>query len=451
MSVAAVEIASGPPSIAPWRMLAALLPIRKGDFSRALTGAGQCGGILSTHFGVVRVVVVTAPEYIEEVLVKNHKCYHKDPGYASLRRVLGNGLLTSEDGFHLRQRRLIQPAFHKEAIACHANDMVALTRDACSHWFDGETRDLNRDLMACTLAIIGKTMFGADVREEAVEVAHALDVFMRYQERYAVEAIGKVFDHLPLKSTRDAHAGLELLDKTIYRMIEAHRSNTAPHGDLLDMLLAAQDTEDGTRMTNTQVRDEAITLFLAGHETTAIALTWTLYLLSEHPSVEAQLHAEVDRVLEGRPAVMADLERLTYTRQVFAESMRLYPPAYGFGRQAIRDNTIGGFRIRKGTIVVISPYVTHRDPHIWPDPERFDPNRWTPEAMEARHKFAYCPFGGGVRKCIGEPFAWMEGILVLATLAQEWKMRLTPGYTPVLDPKITLRVKGGMPMSVHRR
>jgi cytochrome P450 len=174
-------------------------------------------------------------------------------------------------------------------------------------------------------------------------------------------------------------------------------------------------------------------------------------MLSQHPAAEARLHEELDRVLEGRPATMADLEHLEYTRQVFAESMRLYPPAYGFGRQAIHENTVGGYRIRKGTIVIISPYVTHRDPHIWPQPERFDPSRWTPEAMATRHKFAYCPFGGGVRKCIGESFAWMEGILVLATLAQHWKMRLAPGFTPALDPKVTLRPKGGMPMSVYRR
>ncbi|HKC65273.1 MAG TPA: cytochrome P450, partial [Pyrinomonadaceae bacterium] len=244
----------------------------------------------------------------------------------------------------------------------------------------------------------------------------------------------------------------ERLDATIYRIIEERRACNVDRGDLLSMLLSARDVEDdGGQMTDLQVRDEVMTLFLAGHETTANALTWTWYLLSEHPEVEAKLHEELDAVLEGRTPTIEDLPRLSYTEMVLMESIRLYPPAWAIGRLALKDHEIGDYTIPAKSLVLLSPYVTHRDARFFPEPDRFDPERWTVEARDARTQFSYFPFGGGPRRCIGEGFAWMEGILLIASFAREWRMRLIPNHRVEPNPVITLRPKFGMKMRIEKR
>src|SRR5581483_5627846 len=256
---------------------------------------------------------------------------------------------------------------------------------------------------------------------------------------------------LPIPSTLRFRKAKARLDATIYRMIEARRVGSKDEGDLLSMLLLAQDEEGSGSMTDQQLRDAAMTIFLAGHETTANALTWSWLLLSQHPDVEAKLHAEVDEVLGGKLPTVEDLPKLVYTEKVLAESMRLYPPAWMVGYRAINDYAVGDYFLPAGSVILMSQYLMHHDPRYFPDPFRFDPERWTPEAKAARPKFSYFPFGGGPRVCIGEPFAWMEGILLIATFAQRWRLTLAPGYPVVLQPLITLRPKYGIRMTPEKR
>ena len=376
----------------------------------------------------------------------------KGRGLQRAKRLLGEGLLTSENPLHTRQRRLAQPAFHKQRIASYASLMVDYAeRHQRERWKDGQTLDVSQEMMHLTLAIVGKTLFDTDTEREAEEVRAALSATMVSFTRFLMP-FAELLDHLPLPSTRRFQEARSRLDTIIYRMIDERRKSGADRGDLLSMLLMAQDEEgDGGGMTDEQLRDEAMTIFLAGHETTANALTWTWYLLSQHPEVETRLHEEVDSVLAGRRPTVEDLPRLSYTEMVLAEAMRLYPPAWVLGRRALKDYEVGGYRVPAGSLVIMSQYVTHRDERFFPDPLRFDPERWTPEAKAARPQFSYFPFGGGPRRCIGDGFAWMEGILVIATLAQSWRMRLVPGHPVELRPVVTLRPKHGMRMTLELR
>lgn len=433
------------------RLLPAAIRMRmRGDFSDFVRIARTAPAGLQAHIAWQRFVYLQRPEHIEALCVKNDKCYVKPLGNKALKRFLGEGLLTSEGQFHLRQRRMIQPAFHKKRIDAYAQCMVELSLAHTARWQEGPA-DINKEMMALTLSIIARTMFNARVEDDAKVVADALDVIMDYVERYGIDWIGKIFDALPLPSTRRLKKAIADLDAIIYRFIDEHCKAEEDSGDLLSMLLQAKAEEDGGAMSGVQLRDEALTLFLAGHETTAVLLSWTWMLLSQNPEVEAKLHEEVDRVLGGRPARLEDVDQLAYTRNVVTEAMRLYPPAYGFGRQAIEDNTIGPYEIRKGTMVFVSPLMIHRMPEWFPNPDAFDPDRWSPARAESIPKFAYCPFGGGSRKCIGDQFAWMEAVLILATVAQQWKMRVAPGHRPSADPRITLRPRGGMPMILEKR
>jgi cytochrome P450 len=441
-----------PRFIAPWRFVRPLIQARNGNFDAIRSLFHGAGPLFYTRIGMRRFHLVNDPDLVEEVLVTKHKCYHKDPGYSALRRLMGNGLLTSEGEVHLRHRRMIQPAFHKKRIDEYAACMVQFARDFEKVWEDGATRDINADMMNVTLSIIAKTMFDADVADDTKRVYDALNTVIHYSELYVNPTIGRIFDSLPIPASRRARAAERELNDIVYRFIREHRESGEDRGDLLSMLLLSTAEDGSGAMSDQQVRDEAITLFLAGHETTSIALSWTWYLLSQHPEVEARLHAELDDVLEhGRPATASDVAHLAYTRRVLTESMRLYPPAFAVGRQAICDNVIGGCQIRKGDLVGVPIMSLHHSEKYFPDPERFDPDRWTPERAAEVPKFAYFPFGGGVRKCIGEPFAWMEGILLLATFAQRWRFALAPDAKIGLEPKITLRPKYGMRMVLHRR
>ena len=403
-----------------------------------------------------RVVVLTHPDDVKTVLVTNQRNFTKGRGLESTQHTLGTGLLTSEGEFHLRQRRLIQPAFHRDRIAGFASLMTAYAEREQERWGNGETRDVHVDMMRLTLTIAGKAFFDADVEREAEVVAEALELALRMFNYRIV--FGTLPQYVPLPWIRRMHEKRRQMDAFIYGLIEARRAGGGDHGDILSMLVAARDGEAGDAdhggMTDRQLRDEVITLLMAGHETTAVALSWTWYLLSQYPEVEARLHAELAEVLGGRTPTAEDLTRLTYTRAVFAESMRLYPPAWILERRAVDDFEVGGYRIGAGAIVLMSQYIIHRDPRWWPEPERFMPERWLNDAeaeTKERPRFAYFPFGAGTRICVGEHFAWMEGVLVLATIAQRWQLRHDPTHRVEREALVTLRPKYGMQMRLTRR
>jgi cytochrome P450 len=362
--------------------------------------------------------------------------------------LLGEGLLTSEGAFHTRQRRLVQPAFHRERLAAYAAAMVECASHTRDSWNSGAKYDIAREMNRLTLAIVARTLFSADVSSDADEIGAALTEVLGLFETVLMP-FSEWLEKLPLPSVRRFERARDTLDRIIYGIIADRRRNPRDTGDLLSMLLMAQD--EGSGMDDKQVRDEALTLFLAGHETTANALTWTWYLLSENPAVERELHAELDRVLGRRLPGFDDLAALKYVEMVFAEAMRLYPPAWSIGRRNIEAYRVGDYELPPRSIVLMSPFVVHRDPRWFKEPERFDPSRFSPDAAAARPKFSYFPFGGGARVCIGERFAWMEGVLLLATLAQRWRLRLIPSHPVEMRALITLRPKNGMMMAVNER
>lgn len=438
----------GPKRGLPWSHLLAL---RRNPLAFLSQLSRDYGDIAHFKIGPQHVFLLNSPEFIKEVLVTESHKFAKGRGLQLAKRLLGEGLLTSEGEFHRRQRRLAQPAFHRQRIVSYGKEMVEYAARAGTRWQDGTVLDIAPEMSRLTLSIVGKTLFDADVDSEAQEIGEALTETIRVW-RMSTLPFGELLEKLPLPSTRRFRAARARLDATIYRMIEEHRSAGTDRGDLLSMLLMARDAEgDGSGMTDEQLRDEAMTIFLAGHETTSNALTWTWYLLSQHPEVEASLHAELKATLSGRQPTVEDLPRLTYTEMVLAESMRLYPPAWIIGRRALKDCEVSSYLIPAGSLVLMSQYVMHRDPRYYPNPNRFDPLRWTTEAKTTRPKFSYFPFGGGPRVCLGESFAWMEGVLVIATLAQYWRMELVPGHPIEPQPLITLRPKFGMRMLLQRR
>jgi cytochrome P450 len=412
------------------------------------------GDISYFRMGPQDVYFLNHPDYVKDVLVTHQQNFTKGRALQRAKRLLGEGLLTSEGDFHRRQRRLAQPAFHRHQVASYAVLMTAYAAQMRGNWRDGETLDIADEMMRLTLAIVGKTLFDADVEAEADEIRAALTDIVKLFNAMMLP-FSELLEKLPLPQKRRFQRAKQRLDATIYRMIDERRRSSSgeARGDLLSMLLEARDEEgDGTGMTDEQVRNEAMTIFLAGHETTANALTWTWYLLSEHPGAEARLHEEIDAVLEdGRLPTFEDMSRLRYTEMVLAEAMRLYPPAWALGRLSINDYEIGGYLIPPRSLVLMSPYVMHRDERYFPEPTRFDPERWTTAERESRPQFSYFPFGGGARRCIGEGFARMEGVLLIATLAQRWRLRHVQTHRIALQPAITLRPKHGMSMTLERR
>ena len=398
-----------------------------------------------------RVFFINHPDYIRDLLVTSAQKFEKSPAIKSMKPVLGEGLLTSEGEFHLRQRRLAQPAFHRQRIAGYGAVMAEYAAAWRERWSDGQRADLHAELMGLTLAIVGKTLFDYDLTVDREKISGSLDTFQGLF-RVMMLPFAPLLEQLPVPAMRRFRRARGRVDEIVYRIIRERRASGRDHGDLLSMLLAAQDTEgDGGSMSDVQLRDEVITLMLAGHETTANALTWTFYLLAQNPEAEARLHAELDAVLAGRLPTVDDLPALPWTEMTLSESMRLFPPAYAVGRWALEPHQFGPYEIPRHSVVLCSQWVIHRDARFYPEPKRFDPGRWTPEARAARAKFSYFPFGGGNRVCIGEGFAWMEGILLLATLAQRWRMRLAPGNRAEVRPVITLRPRYGMPMIFERR
>lgn len=431
-------------------VLGQYMPFRKDPPGFLRRMAREYGDISFYRIGPAHVYQLAHPDLIRDVLVTNQHSFIKSRVLQRAKVLLGEGLLTSEAPLHTRQRRLVQPAFHRERLAGYARTMIGYATQTRDRWQDGQTLDIATEMMRLTLAIVAKTLLSADVEAEAAAIGVSLSAVLHLFE-LVLMPFSRVIERLPLPSVRRFEQGKKQLDEIIYRIIDERRRSKQDAGDLLSMLLLAEDEEGSGGMTNQQVRDEALTLFLAGHETTAIALTWTWYLLSQNPQAEQSLHAEWNTVLNGRMPVPDDFAKLRYTEAVFAEAMRLYPPAWGIGRMTLKQYEAGGYTIEPGEIVIMSPYVVHRDPRWFPDPERFDPDRWTPEQRAVRPRFSYFPFGGGARACIGEHFAWMEGVLLLATLGQRWKLRLKPGHPVDYRALLTLRPRHGMRMSVHSR
>ena len=390
------------------------------------------------------------PDYIRDVFVTQNAGFAKGRALEKAKRILGEGLLTSEGETHQRQRRLVSPAFHRQRIASYGSVMVNHALRAADNWQEGLTLDIHQEMTRLTLGIVAKTLFDTDVGKEADEIGEAMTVMLEMFS-LLMYPFAEVLEKLPLPMVRRYERMRQRLDSTIYKIIEERRNSNVDRNDLLSMLLQARDEDDGGKMTDVQVRDEAMTLFIAGHETTANALAWTFYLLSKNPDAEATLNSELDTVIGSRPPTIEDIPRLPYAEKIVSESIRLFPPAWGIGRRSLVDQQIGSYRVPAGSVVLLSPFVTHRDPRFYSQPDEFKPERWTPEFKASLLPFAYFPFGGGSRRCIGEGFAWAEAILVLTTLCSRWRIRLD--QTEPVEPQalFTLRPRDGIRMKIERR
>jgi cytochrome P450 len=412
------------------------------------------------HGDVVRFVanwrfewyLVAHPDDIDRVMRAEHRRYQKGETIRVLKLLLGEGLLTSEGESWLRHRRLAQPAFHRRRVQALAPMMTGAAEEPLKRWAPlaeaGRPLDIQEEMMRLTFQVVGAALFSADMRGAADRVGPALTECLEHLNYRSLHPLA-LPERFPTRRNRRFLRARGELDRIAYALIEGRRRGGEEHDDLLSMLMEARDEETGEGMSDAQLRDEVLTILLAGHETTAVALSWTFYLLSGRPDVERRLHEELATVLGGRPPRAEDLPRLPYTRMVVEESMRLYPPAWALARQSREPVEVGGYSLPAGATFVLSPYVTHRHPLLWPDPERFDPERFTPERSEGRPTFAYFPFGGGPRHCIGNGFALMEAQLLLATIAQRHSLRLVPGHRVEPEPLVTLRPRGGLPMTLH--
>lgn len=410
-------------------------------------GARTYGDVAAFRLMNIPAILLSHPDDIEHVLLRtNGQDFEKTPGDSVTQMLFGSGLLTGLGETWLRQRRLAQPAFHRQRITAYGETMVAHTENLLSAWQSGQVRDIHQDMMQVTLEIVAKTLFDADMSGQTHRVGQALKVVMDtfiqvVRNPFLVLPVG-----LPTPSNLRFRRAVRELDTMIYSLIRQRRAEGGDRGDLLSMLLAARD-EDGSQLNDRQLRDEAMTLFLAGHETTAIALSYAWYLLAQNPEAESKLVAELQHALDGRAPTVADLPRLPYAEKVIKEAMRLYPPAWIVdGRIALKATQVRGYPVPKGAYLSMSQWVMHRDPRYFPDPEHFDPDRWDETFTRGLPKYAYFPFGGGPRLCIGNSFAMMEAVLILATIAQRYQLSLVPGQPVVPQPSITLRPKYGVRM-----
>ncbi len=436
-------------------LFGSLVAFRSDPIGLLMAAQRDHGDVVRLRLGHITAHLISHPRGIRHVLQTRHLHYTKRTrGYTKLREILGDGLLTNDGDFWLRQRRTMQPAFHRERIQGFGSLMARAVSSMLDAW---ERRvgagtlqlDVAREMMALTLRIVAEALFGAAVEPVAGDVDQALGVALHVTN----DRVKQAFDlpaWLPTPGNLRFRRAMRVLDGVVEGMIRQRRRGEV-RDDLLSMLMEARDPETGQGMSDRQLRDEVMGVFLAGHETTANALTWTLYLLSQHPDEEARLHSEVVRVLDGRPASHEDVKQLPVANMVIQESMRLFPPAWLFGRCPTEDEEIEGFRMPAGSLVFLSPYVTHRHPEFWPDPERFSPERFAPERIATLDRFAYFPFGGGPRLCIGAPFANLEMLIVLSSIVQRFRLRLAPGAVVEAEPLVTLRPRHGMPMLLEHR
>jgi cytochrome P450 len=431
-----------------------MLPaVRRDPTTAFLDAARRYGEVVYFRIGPRRGFLITNPRDVRHVLQDNARNYHKSPLYEKLKIFLGNGLLTSEDEFWLRQRRIAQPAFSRQRIAALADAMAEAARETGDRWQSlaaaGRPVDVEEEMMRLTRTVVLRTLLGADLGPSGDAVDRAWTIINQYVGE-SFWSLGIAEKFLTAKRKRFEEAR-DVLRATVDRVISERRRQPSDRVDLLSMLMTARDEETGETMTDEQLRVEVTTFLLAGQETTALALTWTWYLLSQHPDVRARLDREIDTALDGRPPEYADLAHLPYARMVLDEALRIYPPAWGFSRQALADDELGGFHLPRGWLVFVIPYVLHRQAAFWPEPERFDPDRFTPERSADRQKFTYLPFGAGPRQCIGNHFALLEAHLILTTLAQRYRPRLATNQPVEIWPLITLRPRSGLPMIVERR
>jgi cytochrome P450 len=427
-------------------MISDILEFKRDPLGAVIDGMRRGTALVRYRFGPFRAVLANRSEDIEHVLVKNHENYVKGRNYEPLKLTLGEGLVTSEGSLWREQRKLVQPAFHHRSLAGFADTMSRTTSELLLRWSaakDGAL-DIHHEMMRLTFRIVGLTLFSSDVESEADRIGEAMRFLLDWTNR-RTDSIIRWPLWLPTPGNMGFRRHRRVFDELIFGLIhERRRQPPREQGDLLDMLLA-------TEMPDQLIRDEVLTLAVAGHETTANALSWTFYLLSRHPEVERRLHEEARDVLGDRPATLADLGKLELTERVIKESMRLYPPVWGFERQALREDTIAGEKIHPGTIVMMVPYTLHRDPSYWPNPEGFDPERFLADRDKQRPRFAYIPFGGGPRVCIGNAFAMMEAKIILAMIVARHRLELIPGHRVEPEPSITLRPRYGVQVSLHSR
>jgi cytochrome P450 len=434
-------------------ILGMLPAVRRDPAGVFMQAALQFGDVVYFRIGPRRGYLITNSDDIRHVLQDNARNYHKSPLYDKLRMFLGNGLLTSEDDFWLRQRRIAQPAFHRQRMTALAGVMADAARDAAARWqpiaSTGQPVDVDEEMMRLTRTVVVRALLGADLGPFTSTIDQAWAIVNQH--------VGESFwslgftDGWPTRKNRRFQAARAVLRGAVDHVITERRRSPSDSADLLSMLMSARDEETGEAMTDEQLRVEVTTFLLAGQETTSLALTWTWYLLSQNARARQRLEDELDAVLDGRPPEYPDLANLPYLRMVIDEAMRLYPPAWGFSRQALADDRLGGFLLPRGWLAFVIPYVLHRLPAFWTDPDAFDPERFSPERSADRPKFAYTPFGAGPRQCIGNQFALIETQLIVATLAQAYRLQLVPRHRAEPWPLITLRPRYGMPMIIERR
>ncbi len=447
ITVAEPRVAPGPRGLP---LIGSLLDAWQNPLEMMARGAREHGDVCRFRFAWVDYYLLTDPAAAHRVLVENAKAYNKSPNYRGLKVMLGQGLLTSEGEFWRRQRRLAQPAFHREKIASFIETMAVCTNDMLDRWSatpDGSTLDVHAEMMRLTLRIVGKTLLSADLEADAKQFGEALNVAIRWANDY-VDSIVRVPPSVPTPSNLRFRRAQRVIERVVLRVVEERRTSGEDKGDLLSMFMNARDDATGERMSDRQLMDELLTLTLAGHETTANALSFTFDLLSRYPDVARRLRAEASAVLGGRAPRLDDLPRMPYTRAVVEESLRLYPPAWVFERVALEEDEVAGYRIPRGAIVAVSPYTMHRKPTIWQNPEGFDPNRFL-EPDPSRPKLAYIPFGAGPRTCIGNAFALTEMQVILPLIMARASLELPPGAELDLEPSITLRPRAGLPMTLR--
>jgi cytochrome P450 len=409
--------------------------------------AADYGDIVRLETPTGPICFVNHPDYIEEALVGNHRNFVKPKMYQIVKPIVGNGLGISEGEFWLRQRRLVQPVFHRERIATYASTMVDYAEHQIEDWSDGQILDIHANMLQLTLKIVSKVFFNADWTNEAHVASKAFETaFCEAAKRFST--IVQIPNFIPTPGNRRFLNAIQQLDNLLEKLIQERRASNQDYGDVLSMLLHALDEEDGSGMTNTQVRDEMMALTLAGHETTALALTWAWYLLAQNPDVYSKLQQELATVLDGRSPTVGDVPNLVYTNMIVKEVLRLYPPLWFFGREAVENYTVAGYEIAAGTQIWFSPWVMHRDRRYHDKPEQFLPERWSAENAKKLPRYAYFPFGGGPQQCIGNTFATMESVLVLATIAQRFKFELLSSEAPEQKLFPTLRPKNGLEVKV---
>lgn len=411
--------------------------------------ADTYGDIAHYKLGRNHIIFLNHPDYIREVLVVQNDNFVKERTVQRTKMLLGEGMITSEGSVHREQRISAQPAFHRQRITDYAGVIVDETVRVRDSWRAGEERDVAADMMHLTLNVVARTLFATDLGAEVYELAAAINRIMGLYNFLVMLPAAEWLVHVRPPGLAAFVRARDRIDAVVYRMIDAHLRRGRDRGSLLDLMLASTAADD--EESRQSLRDQVITIFLAGYETVANALAWTWYLLSQNPDCESRFHAEINEVVAGRKPGVEDVPHLRYTENVMAESLRLYPPAWAMGRCARNDFALGTFFLPARTTVLISQFVTHRDPRFFPDPQRFDPERFSAESKARRKKLTYFPFGAGPRQCIGESFAWMEGVLMLATLAQKWKLTLVTGHRVEPQPLITLRPKYGMRMRVEPR